>query len=80
MQRNGWFAATGANLGHFSLARGLQCLYVNNGANAPRRDNEMSAQDVKFLRIISATAAMSVGVSVTLGAAFVAAVSLIQAF
>lgn len=40
----------------------------------------MSAQDVKFLRIISATAALSVGVSVTIGAVFVAAVSLLQAF
>jgi hypothetical protein len=38
----------------------------------------MSAQDVKFVRLLSATAAASLGVSVTVGAVVVAATALLE--
>jgi hypothetical protein len=37
----------------------------------------MSAQDVKFFQLVSITAAASVGVSVTVGAVVVAAVTIL---
>jgi hypothetical protein len=38
----------------------------------------MQAQDVKFVRLLSVTAAMSLGMSVTVGAFVVAATALLE--
>jgi len=38
----------------------------------------MSAQDLKFVRLLSATVAMSLGVSVTVGAVVVAAAAILE--
>lgn len=62
------------------MAYDLQYQVVErHGRSAVEVRTEMQAQDLKFFRLLSATAAASLGVSVTVGVFVVAATALLEA-